>query len=203
MYPLFSLPYAYDAFVPYIDTETMGLHYKMHYKGYLDRLNQTLSLLNYQTQESLSSLVQHIDTFPLKDRGDILYNAGGVLNHELYFSNISPHNQNQPVGKLKEAIEKKYGSFARFREAFTDSANTLVGSGYTFLVVTPSKDLEIVNMVNQETPYIYNMIPIMTIDLWEHAYYLNYQNRKKDYIKNFFEIVDFDVVNQNYEKAIK
>lgn len=202
MYREKTLPYDYQALEPYIDTRTVGIHYNNHYKGYLNRLNNLLKEQNFKYQYPLEELPKHIDEFPIDVRGDILFNIGGVLNHELYFQNMSPNKNKEPKGVLKEAIEKKYGSFENFKNEFKRNAMLLKGSGYTFLVVKNS-ELQIVNMPNQETPYTYNMIPIMAIDLWEHAYYLKYQNNKEEYINNFFEIVDFDVILSLYEKATK
>lgn len=202
MYREKTLPYDYQALEPYIDTRTVGIHYNNHYKGYLNRLNNLLKEQNFKYQYPLEELPKHIDEFPIDVRGDILFNIGGVLNHELYFQNMSSNKNKEPKGVLKEAIEKKYGSFENFKNEFKRNAMLLKGSGYTFLVVKNS-ELQIVNMPNQETPYTYNMIPIMAIDLWEHAYYLKYQNNKEEYINNFFEIVDFDVILSLYEKATK
>lgn len=202
MYREKTLPYDYQALEPYIDTRTVGIHYNNHYKGYLNKLNNLLKEQNFKYQYPLEELPKHIDEFPIDVRGDILFNIGGVLNHELYFQNMSPNKNKEPKGVLKEAIEKKYGSFENFKNEFKRNAMLLKGSGYTFLVVKNS-ELQIVNMPNQETPYTYNMIPIMAIDLWEHAYYLKYQNNKEEYINNFFEIVDFDVILSLYEKATK
>ena len=202
MYKVESLPYDYSALEPYIDTRTVGIHYNNHYMSYLKKLNSLLESQKFKYQYPLYELPSHIDEFPIQVRGDILYNAGGVLNHELYFTNMSPNKNNKPKGILKEAIDKKYGSFDNFKKEFIRNAMLLKGSGYTFLIVK-NRELEIVNMPNQETPYTYNMVPIMTIDVWEHAYYLKYQNNKEQYVNNFFEIVDFDIVSLLYENATK
>ena len=202
MYQIKQLNYEYTALEPYIDARTVGIHYNNHYKGYLNKLNTLLAKENYNYKYSIYELPNHIDEFPLDARGDILFNLGGVLNHELYFSNISPNKNNIPKGKLKDAINSAFGSFENFKDEFIKKAKKLVGSGYTFLIVKNGK-LEIVNMPNQETPYTYGMIPIMTLDLWEHAYYLKYQNNKDEYINNFFKIIDFAVVESLYETAIK
>lgn len=202
MYKVESLPYEYSALEPYIDTRTVGIHYNNHYLGYLRKLNALLEEQNFKYGYPLYEIPKHIDEFPIQVRGDILYNAGGVLNHQLYFENMSPNKNTEPKGNLKAAINEKYGSFENFKKEFIRNAMLLTGSGYTFLVVK-NKDLEIVNFPNQETPYTYNMIPIMTLDLWEHSYYLKYQNNKEGYINNFFKIVDFDIVSSLYEKALQ
>jgi len=136
--------------------------------------------------------------FDLKDRATIIFNLGGVLNHELYFKMMSKSN-NSPIGILKDAINKSFGSFDKFKEEFISKANSLRGSGYTFLVVNNDK-LFIMNAQNQQTPRIYGLKPILTIDLWEHAYYLDYINNRNAYIDNWFTLIDFNKVKEEYEK---
>lgn len=202
MYKEIVLPYNYNDLEPYINTRTINIHYNKHYLGYLKKLNDLLNSVNFDYRYTKEELVKHIDEIPLNIRDDILYNLGGVLNHELYFYSISGKKNNIPIGNIKTKIDKQYGSYDNFKKQFIKIAGFLVGSGYTFLVVNANGDLEIINTPNQETPYLYDLIPIMTIDLWEHAYYLLYQNRRSEYILNFFEIIDFNEINRNYEKAI-
>ncbi|MDD2519089.1 MAG: superoxide dismutase [Bacilli bacterium] len=202
MYEISKLKYSYNALEPDIDSRTVEIHYEKHHHSYLNNLNKVLDSINYDYRYSLEELVKNIDMFPLEIRGDILFNAGGVLNHNLYWLSMSPNKNNIPVGKLKDAINEEYGSFENFKNEFIKTATILKGSGYTFLVINHNKKLEIINTSNQETPYLYGLIPIMTIDLWEHAYYLLYQNRRGEYIKNFFNIVDFVEINKLYEKNI-
>lgn len=202
MYTAVPLPYAYDALEPYIDTRTVGLHYEKHYHNYLNKLNALLKKNNYKNEYSKEELVQHIEMFPIGDRGDILYNLGGVLNHELYFSNMSPKKANQPVQSILKAINAQYGDYENFKQQFLKEASYLVGSGYTFLVVNRHQELEIINLSNQETPLTYGLTPLIALDLWEHAYYLNYQNERERYMKNFFEIINFEQINTLYEETI-
>lgn len=202
MYPKMTLPYAYDALEPFIDTRTVGLHYEKHYMNYLNKLNQLLQKNNYKNEYSKEELATHLDMFPIEDRGDILYNLGGVLNHELYFSNMSPKQNNKPVKSILDAINLTYGNYESFKKEFLQTASYLVGSGYTFLVLNHKKQLEIINLSNQEIPYTYGLVPLLALDLWEHAYYLNYQNERVRYIENFFEIIDFEQINELYEKAL-
>lgn len=200
MYTIKPLNYNYDFLEPFISERTINIHYNKHYKKYLDNLNTLLLKNNYDFRYSKEELVSHIDIFPLKDRGDILFNLGGVINHELYFDNLG--YDNMPIGKLKDKINSQYGSFENFKNEFIKSTKELVGSGYTFLVINKDKDLEILNTSNQDTPYSYGLEPIMNIDLWEHAYYLDYQNDKNKYIENFFSIVDFGKISKKYEEKI-
>lgn len=203
MYKQIELTYNYDDLKPYLSGETIFVHYEKHYLGYLNKTNNLLKKIDYDKNIPLEELIINIDDIPMEDRADILYNASATINHELYFNNISPRKKNYPVGKIKDAINKKYGSFDMFKEEFINKANKLVGSGYTFLVLNANNELDIINMSNQDSPLSYGFKPIMTIDLWEHSYYLDYQNRRSDYINNFFEIVDFDVINNIYEKSLK
>jgi len=202
MYKMEELKYPLDGLEPYIDARTIDIHYNKHYKKYLDNLNKFLTEANYDQRYSKEDLVNHIDIFPLNIRDDILYNLGGVLNHELYFKNMSPNKNNVPSGLLKEKIDSQYGNFLNFKKEFKRLALLLMGSGYTFLALDRNKKLLIINTSNQDTPYSYNLIPLMTIDLWEHAYYLKYQELKEEYIDAFFNVVDFKVINEIYEKNI-
>ena len=149
--------------------------------------------------ESKEQIVLHIADFPSVIQDDLLYQVGGVLNHELYFQNMAP--KKTPLkGELKEKIIKKYGSEENFIESFQKESKKLVGSGYTFLVIKKDGDIDILNLSNQDTPYSYGMIPIMALDLWEHAYYLDYKNDRNLYIHNFFQIVDFDYISNLYDE---
>ena len=203
MYDLIKLPYQYNALEPNIDEKTVLIHYERHHRGYLNNLNRLLEEVGYKGNYTLLELVQNIDEFPMNKRDDILFNVGGVLNHNLYWLSMSPEKNIIPNGKLKEAIDNEYGSFENFKNEFIRLANLLKGSGYTFLVVNREDKLEIINTPNQETPYVYGLTPIMALDLWEHAYYLSYQNRRSDYINNFFNIVNFKEIGKLYEEAIQ
>ena len=189
MYKQIDLTYNYDDLVPTLSGKTIFVHYEKHYLGYLNKTNALLKEINYDKNISLEELVINIDTIPMEKRGDILYNASATLNHELYFKNISSRKKNYPIGKIKKE--------------FINKANKMIGSGYTYLVIKDNNELDIINMSNQDSPLSYGFKPIMTIDLWEHAYYLDYQNRRSDYINNFFDIVDFDVINNLYEENTK
>ena len=174
----------------------MYYHYDKLYKNYVNQF-QKLVDSNITPLEA----VKNISSFPLDKRGNILHNAGGILNHELYFEEIDKNGRHIPSGILIEDIMKKYGSYENFKKEFIKIAKLLVGSGYTFLVLNSQNELDIVNMSNQETPYLYDMIPIMNIDLWEHAYYLDYKNEKNKYIDIFFDLINYDVIDKRYEQA--
>ena len=195
MYKAKPLKFSFNALEPYLSEETVRRHYII-YTNYVKRLNDLIENNKYTLEET----IKNIDEFPMENRDKILFLSSAILNHELYFENIGL-NKSEPVGKLKQKIEQQYGSFENFKEEFKKQASYVIGSGYTYLILN-NNDLEIINTSNQENPYSYDLIPIMNIDLWEHAYYIDYFNRQ-EYIDNFFSIIDFEEVNNNYEKNIK
>lgn len=195
MYKAKPLKFSFNALEPYLSEETVRRHYII-YTNYVKRLNDLIENNKYTLEET----IKNIDEFPMENRDKILFLSSAILNHELYFENMGL-NKSEPVGKLKQKIEQQYGSFEKFKEEFKKQASYVIGSGYTFLILN-NNDLEIINTSNQENPYSYDLIPIMNIDLWEHAYYIDYFNRQ-EYIDNFFSIIDFEEVNNNYEKNIK
>lgn len=195
MYKAKPLKFSFNALEPYLSEETVRRHYII-YTNYVKRLNDLIENNKYTLEET----IKNIDEFPMENRDKILFLSSAILNHELYFENIGL-NKSEPVGKLKQKIEQQYGSFEKFKEEFKKQVSYVIGSGYTFLILN-NNDLEIINTSNQENPYSYDLIPIMNIDLWEHAYYIDYFNRQ-EYIDNFFSIIDFEEVNNNYEKNIK
>lgn len=202
MYKLPKLQYSYQDLEPYIDTHTMGIHYNKHEKSYLKELNNALMKNNYNFKYTLSELVYHIDEFPLEDRGTILYNLGGVLNHNLYWNSMNPNIKEKPDNKLKKYIDEKYGSYEKFWDVLKDKALKLKGSGYVFLVIKDNGELDIINMPNQDTPLSLGFVPLFNIDLWEHAYYINYENDRSRYLDNFKEIADFSNANKIFNSIV-
>ena len=191
----------YNSLEPFVDDKTLDLHYNKHYGKYLDNLNRLLKKNNYKFT-SLYDLIENIDKINLNDRGEILFNLGGVINHSLYFYNMSNSGNNIPSGELGLEINKVYGSYDNFKKEFKKSALNLEGSGYTFLVLDNNK-LKIINTSNQDSPYYYGFIPILVLDLWEHSYYLKYKNRKDEYIDSWFNLIDFKKTNKLYVNSIK
>lgn len=189
----------YISLEPYIDDKTLDIHYNKHYQKYIDNLNKLLNKGNYKFN-SIYDLIENIDKINLNDRGEILFNLGGVINHSLYFYNMSDKGNTNPIGKIKDDIEIYFNSYNEFKDKFKKSAMNLQGSGYTFLVLDEKKNLKIINTSNQDTPYYYGYIPIITLDLWEHSYYLKYQNRKEEYIDAWFNLIDFEKINRLYEE---
>ena len=183
----------YETLSPVIDDKNLDLHYNKHYQKYVDNLNNLIG----DYDGSVVDVIKNIDSFDKDKRSAILVNAGGVFNHELYFQSMD--NKKYTKNKLVYDIVNQYGSFDNFKNKFIEISNKMVGSGYTFLVLKDNK-FDIVNLPNQDNPYSYNMIPLMALDLWEHAYYLTYYNDRVLYINNFFSIINFAFANNIYEK---
>lgn len=203
MYKLKDLPFLYQDLEPYIDTHTVGLHHNKHEKNYLNNLNNLLIKNHYDFKYNINELIYHINEFPKNDQENISFNLGGVLNHNLYWNSINPKKKEKPNLRLKEKLESKYNSIDNFLSKFKESALSLKGSGYTFLVLNSNNELEIMNFKNQDLPQLLGYIPLFTIDMWEHAYYLNYKNNKAEYIDNFLEIADFTFANEIYNNIMK
>lgn len=201
MYQIIKLPYTYDTLEPFIDTHTLGLHYQKHQKGYLKKLNELLTKNGYDFKCPMELLSQNISEFPETDRADILFNLGGVLNHNIYFHSMSDKKV-LPTGDFKSKILNTFGTLDNFKKLFKESAIKVKGSGYTFLVLDKANNLLITNTLNQDCPYFHDLIPLLCIDLWEHAYYINYENKRDLYIDNFFEVMDFNFANKMYETII-
>lgn len=195
MYNVIPLPYSYDGLEQAINEEIVDIHYNKHHKKYAENLNKLIPIKTIP----LEQIPKRINEFPLKDRGQILYNAGGVLNHNLYWQSLNP-KPSLPKGNLLNKINNDYGNFDNFKRTFIKKAQNLVGSGYTFLVADNNGNLTIINLPNQETPLSYDLTPLLTIDLWEHAYYLQYKNNRNAYIENIWDKINFDHANQIYEK---
>ena len=192
MYKLMKLPFSYNALEPDISPLTVDIHYNKHHKKYNDNLNKLITNDTYP----LDLIPQNIDKYPIEKRNDILFNAGGVLNHNLYWNSLNS-TKKLPTGKLLSKINQTYGSFDNFKNTFIQKSKKMTGSGYTFLV-TNNSNLTIMNLPNQETPLSYGLTPLFTIDLWEHAYYLDYQNNRDLYIENFWNKANFDYASKIY-----
>ena len=190
-----KLKLGYKSLEPYIDDWTLDLHYNKHYQKYLDNLNRLLKENNYEFG-SLYDLVMNIDKINLNDRGEVLFNLGGVINHSLYFYIISDKKNNIPYGSILKSINEYFDSYDNFKKKFKESAMELQGSGYTFLVLDNNNELSIINTSNQDTPYYYGFIPIITLDMWEHAYYLEYQNERNRYVEEILKIINFSYANR-------
>lgn len=195
MYELDKLNYLYQDLEPFIDTHTMALHYQKHAKKYLDNLNKILKEENYNKNVKLEDIYKDINNFKEDKREDLLFNLGGVVNHNLYFKSISK-NPKKPEKKLLEKILKKYKSLDNFYNELVQEALKIKGSGYVFVVLDKSNEIEILQRQNQSSPILNGYIPLLNIDMWEHAYYLNYKNNKEEYLNNFLNIIDFNNANK-------
>lgn len=200
----FELPklnYDYNALEPNIDAQTMEIHYNKHHGTYVNNLNNALEGHDDLADLSLVELLSDLDRVPEDIRTAVRNNGGGHFNHTLFWELLSPE-KTELNGELKEAIENKFGSLDEFKDAFSKAAATRFGSGWAWLVVNKDGELEVVSTPNQDTPLADGKKPVVGLDVWEHAYYLNYQNRRPDYIKAFFEVLNWDQANKNYLEAL-
>ncbi|KYD22483.1 superoxide dismutase [Caldibacillus debilis] len=199
-FQLSALPYAYDALEPYIDKETMNIHHTKHHNTYVTNLNSALEGHPELLNKSVEELIQNLDQVPESIRTAVRNNGGGHANHSLFWQILSPNGGGEPTGELREAIEKKFGSFTAFKDEFTKAATGRFGSGWAWLVVN-NGELEVLSTPNQDNPLMEGKTPILGLDVWEHAYYLKYQNRRPEYIAAFWNIVNWDEVAKRYQQA--
>ncbi|BAM47266.1 superoxide dismutase [Amphibacillus xylanus] len=195
-----ELPYAYDALEPHIDQETMSIHHTRHHNTYVANLNGALEGRSELQDKSLEELLANIDNLPKEIQTAVRNNGGGHANHSLFWKLMSPNGGGSPQGSLAEAIDAKFGSFDKFKEEFAAAATGRFGSGWAWLVVD-NGELAITSTPNQDTPLMEGKTPILGIDVWEHAYYLKYQNKRPDYISAFWNVVDWDKVAELYQEA--
>lgn len=201
-YTLPPLPYAYDALEPNIDALTMEIHHSKHHQTYVNNLNAALDGAGIATDEPVDALVARIDQLPEAIRGAVRNNGGGHANHSLFWSVMSPQGGGEPDGALARAIDAELGGHAAFREAFTRAALTRFGSGWAWLSVTPAGKLLVESSANQDSPLMQGNTPILGLDVWEHAYYLKYQNRRPEYIGAFYNVIDWPEVARRYAAAV-
>ncbi len=200
-YTLPALPYAYDALEPNIDAQTMEIHYTKHHQTYINNLNAALEGANLPTP-AVEELISDIDKLPESVRAAVRNNGGGHANHSLFWQVMSAEGGGQPDGKLAAAIDTDLGGLEKFKEAFTKAAISRFGSGWAWLSVTPEKKLVVESTANQDSPLMTGNTPILGLDVWEHAYYLKYQNRRPEYIAAFYNVVNWPEVARRYEAAL-
>jgi Fe-Mn family superoxide dismutase len=201
---LFELPelnYSFDALEPYIDARTMEIHHGKHHAGYVNNLNKALESAPELYNSSIESILSDLTKIPESIRTAVRNNGGGHANHSLFWQVMTPGGNKKPVGSLGKAIDSQFGSYEAFMETFSNAAATRFGSGWAWLVLDGSKKLQVYSTANQDSPVSDGHAPVLGLDVWEHAYYLNYQNRRPDYIKAWWNVVNWDVVNRNYENA--
>jgi len=200
----FALPelsYAKDALEPYIDARTMEIHHDKHHAGYTNNLNAALEKHPELAGKGVEELLRNIHSIPTDISLAVRNNGGGYANHALFWEILSPSGGGVPAGELATAIDGTFGSFDAFKETFSKAAATRFGSGWAWLVVDAFGKLRVYSTANQDSPYYSNHTPILGLDVWEHAYYLNYQNRRPDYVAAFWKIVNWGQVAQNYAAA--
>ncbi len=201
-YQLPDLPYPCDALEPHIDAKTMEIHHDKHHNAYVTGLNDALSG-NPLAEKPVEEVLRNINAVPEEKRQAVINHGGGHANHSLFWQVIGPNKGGEPTGAIGDAINSTFGSFAAFKEKFATAAKTRFGSGWAWLVVNTDGSLEVLSTPNQNSPLMDNQTPILGLDVWEHAYYLNYQNRRPEYIEAFWNVVNWDKVAELYEAARK
>jgi superoxide dismutase, Fe-Mn family len=194
-----DLPYAYDALEPYIDTQTMQIHHDKHHATYVNTLNSTLEKYPELASKSLEALLRDIASAPDDVRMVIRNHGGGTINHNLFWVIMSPQGGGEPKGDLARAIDSAFGGFSTFKENFEKAAITRFGSGWAWLNLKKDGSLEITSTANQDSPLMEGLTPILGLDVWEHAYYLKYQNRRPEYVSNWWNVVNWDEVARRYD----
>lgn len=198
-YTLPELPYAHDALAPHIDALTMEIHHGKHHNGYVTKLNAAIEGTDLGSK-SVEELISDMNAIPENIRGGVRNNGGGHANHSLFWTIMSPNGGGEPTGELADAINAEIGGFEEFKTKFSNAAGTRFGSGWAWLSVDGGK-LVVESTPNQDSPLMDGRTPILGLDVWEHAYYLNYQNRRPDYVAAFFNVIDWDAVAKRYADA--
>jgi Fe-Mn family superoxide dismutase len=199
-YALPELPYPTDALEPHIDAKTMEIHHGRHHNAYVSNVNGALEGCS-AGEQSIEDLCRNIESVPENIRGAVRNNGGGHANHSLFWTVMSPQGGGEPTDALADAINSELSGFDNFKEAFSKAGATRFGSGWAWLSVNASGQLVVESTPNQDNPYMAGSTPILGLDVWEHAYYLNYQNRRPDYIAAFFKLIDWNAVGERYAAA--
>ncbi len=200
-YTLPALNYPYAALEPNIDARTMEIHHTKHHQAYINNVNAALEGTD-MADADIETVLKNIDKLPADKKQAVINNGGGHANHALFWTILSPEGGGNPSGELAEAIHAAFGSFDAFKSAFADAAAKRFGSGWAWLVVDADKSLKVTSSANQDSPIMNGQTPILGLDVWEHAYYLNYQNRRPDYISAFWNVVNWDKVAGYYKNAL-
>jgi Fe-Mn family superoxide dismutase len=197
------LPYAYDALEPHIDARTMEIHHDKHHQAYVDNLNKALAAHPRLQQMRPVQLLQQADKLPADVRQAIINNGGGHVNHSLFWQMMAPNAGGEPTADVGNAIATTFGDFEKFKAALADAGMKRFGSGWAWLVADNDGKLQIISTANQDSPIMTGQRPLLGVDVWEHAYYLKYQNRRADYIAAWWNVVNWDFVNELYSQAKK
>ena len=202
-YTLPEMPYAYDALEPHIDAQTMEIHHSKHHQKYTDGMNGALEKLSPELQDKeIEEILSNINQVPDDVKGAINFNGGGYDNHKLFWNSMKQNGGGEPTGAIADAINDSFGSFAEFKELFSSKTAPIQGSGWGWLVYNPnSGKVEYKAMSNQTSPRTEGLVPLLGLDVWEHAYYLKYQNKRPDYIAAWWNVINWDEVNDRFSKA--
>jgi len=200
-YELPPLPYGYDALEPYIDAETMRFHHDNHHATYVKNLNAAVEKYPDLQSKSPEDLLRNINDVPEDIRKTVRNNGGGHVNHTMFWQIMGPNGGGEPTGAIADAIKQTFGSFGAFKEQFNKTAAGHFGSGWSWLIRTSDGQLQVTDTLNQDSPLMEGHYPIMGNDLWEHAYYLKYQNRKAEYFDAWFNVLNWDEINKRFEQA--
>ena len=202
-YTLPEMPYAYDALEPHIDAQTMEIHHSKHHQKYTDGMNGALEKLSPELQDKdIEEILSNINQVPDDVKGAINFNGGGYDNHKLFWNSMKQNGGGAPTGAIADAINDSFGSFAEFKELFSSKTAPIQGSGWGWLVYNPnSGKVEYKAMPNQTSPRTEGLVPLLGLDVWEHAYYLKYQNKRPDYIAAWWNVINWDEVNDRFSKA--
>ncbi|KKS26332.1 MAG: Superoxide dismutase [Parcubacteria group bacterium GW2011_GWA2_42_11] len=194
-----KLPYAYDALEPYFDAQTMEIHYSKHHQAYLDKLNAALADYPEFQDKTIEELLTGLDALPDKIRTAVKNNGGGHYSHSLFWQ-ILKSGSGEPTGDLAAAIDKKFGNFDKFKKEFSDASKNFFGSGWCWLVLDKNKELEIITLPNHDCPITSGRQPLLVLDLWEHAYYLKYQNRRAEYVEAWWNVVNWEAAGKKLKE---
>lgn len=200
-YTLPALPYAYDALDPHVDAQTMEIHHTKHHQTYINNLNAALEGAGVSADQPVDQLIAHLDKLPEGIRTAVRNNGGGHANHTLFWTVMGPNGGGQPTAELSRAIDADLGGFDAFKDAFTKAALTRFGSGWAWLSVNAQGKLVVESTANQDSPLQGGNTPVLGLDVWEHAYYLKYQNRRPDYIAAFYSVINWDEVTRRFLAA--
>ncbi|MFN2202742.1 MAG: superoxide dismutase [Caldilineaceae bacterium] len=197
-----NLPYPTDALEPNIDARTMEIHHDKHHAGYTNNLNNAIAGTDLENKD-IVSILSNMDAVPANIKTAVQNNGGGYANHSLFWEIMGPNGGGEPSGELASAISSAFGSFSAFKDKFSAAAGSRFGSGWAWLVVKKDGSLDVYSTANQDSPYMQGDTPILGLDVWEHAYYLNYQNRRPDYVSAWWNVVNWNKVAENYAAAKK
>ena len=196
-----KLPYDFNALEPHIDAKTMEIHHDKHHAGYTSNLNAALEKHPELAKKSIEEILGNLNAIPEDIRGAVRNNGGGFFNHSLFWTIMTKGGGGEPQGAVATAIEAAFGNFVKFKETFSKAAATRFGSGWAWLVIKKNSGLEVTSTPNQDSPVSDGLTPILGLDVWEHAYYLKYQNRRPEYIENWWNVVNWDEVSRRFDAA--